>query len=188
MHLSRRAAVAAMAATVTIGLMFVGGTSSAVAAPVTPHGCAPEYGYSFYKKTTYFVSNPGMYKTRPGGDVASMNVTQGTTVHGEITADGGGKLGLKQVEKLIHDADLKVNAKISYTKTLTVTDGDRWRVPRKFAHGWLAFGAYGYQMRWELARVDRSCKVQVLKRGTTKLPAKYPGFDHGPGLKPPETR
>jgi hypothetical protein len=188
MHLTRRAAAAAAAMAMTIGLTVLGGAGSALAAPAGPlaaRGCTPNYGYSFYKKKTYFVANPGMYATRPGGDKAKLKITEGTTVHGEVSPEGGGKLSSKALNKLLHDADLKVSANISYTKTQSVTQGDRWIVPRRWAFGWLAWGSYGYEMRWELARTDKGCKVQVLRRGTTKLPARDPGFDHGRGKKPP---
>jgi hypothetical protein len=88
---------------------------------------------------------------------------------------------------IIHDADLSVSGSISYTKTQSVTQGDQYRVPRRWAHGWLAWGSYGYAMHWELARTDSACHVQVIRRGTTKLPARDPGFASGRGLKPPLT-
>jgi hypothetical protein len=57
----------------------------------------------------------------------------------------------------------------------------------RWTHGWLAFGAYGYQFDWERVRTDRGCKVEVLARGTGKLPTKNLDFHHGRGIAPPET-
>jgi len=188
MCMTRRIASAAAGMAMAAGLVVLGGPGAAMAAPAppgaTPRGCAPQEGYVYSHKHVYWVTNKNkdLHVTGPGGVRISLTISSGTKVHGEVT--GSGKYS---VAKIIKGADLNISGDLSYTQSQSVTKGASWKVPSRYAHGWLAFGFYGYRFTWKLERVDEACKPEVVAKGTGKLPGHNPGFNKGRGIAPPYT-
>ncbi len=165
------------AAALGTALSAAGAAAPALAAAHAPHVCPAGEWYSVSGSKPYFI----LHKKTTGaaGITLKLGVSSGTKVTGQVTASGSYSLN-----DLISKADAKIDAKIAFSRTSSVSQSASWKVPSSYPVGWLGWGSWGYKFNWQRGHYIGSCRFVVDRRGTAKLPAKATGFDKGKGEGP----